>query len=169
MMVWGLSLTRFMISVRSPWASSSGVGGSGRFGGPPCWLELVAVPSVERMPIPPPGLVERSGLMRKQLSRSRLSQNNPLKGNSQWLWWIAGQQRSIVSRSIVGLVRFAVRVRCVDRIQRIYRLIVVVIARRRNLASRGCRRWLSAIAARRCLRLRLWLLGRDSQFIKLCS
>lgn len=26
--------TFFMISVRSPWASSSGVGGSGRFGGP---------------------------------------------------------------------------------------------------------------------------------------
>lgn len=52
------SLTRFMIKVRSPWASSSGVGGSGRFGGPP-WVLLAAVLSVDKIPIPPPGLREK--------------------------------------------------------------------------------------------------------------
>lgn len=45
------ALTRFMIRVRSPWASSSGVGGRGRFGGPPGWLvELAAVLSLDRLP-----------------------------------------------------------------------------------------------------------------------
>lgn len=56
-------LTRFMIRVRSPWASSSGVGGSGRFGGPPGCVELVAEPSLGRRP---PGLYENSGLVRKR-------------------------------------------------------------------------------------------------------
>jgi hypothetical protein len=52
------SLTRFMISVRSPWASSSGVGGSGRFGGPPlCVLEPVAGLSLARRL---PGLLTRN-------------------------------------------------------------------------------------------------------------
>lgn len=60
------SLTRFMISVRSPWASSSGVGGSGLFGGPPlllcccCCDELVAV-SPDKIE---PGLYENSGLIK---------------------------------------------------------------------------------------------------------
>jgi hypothetical protein len=85
----------------------------------------------------------------------------------QWLWWIASEQSSIISCSVVGLVRLAIWVRSVDRIQRIHRLIVVVIIaawRRRLFASWRCH-WLRSIATRRCLRLRLWLLGRDSQFI----
>jgi hypothetical protein len=55
------SLTRFIIKVRSPWASSSGVGGNGRFGGPLLWfVEAVAVLS----PDINPGLYENSGLMK---------------------------------------------------------------------------------------------------------
>jgi len=34
-------LTRFMTSVRSPDSSSSGVGGSGRFGAPPIKIKIV--------------------------------------------------------------------------------------------------------------------------------
>lgn len=85
---------------------------------------------------------------------------------SQWLWRIARKQSSIVSRSIVGLVRLAVRVWCVNRIERVHRLIVVVVITARRWlfsSSNGCR--LRSVVARRCLRLRLWLLGRDSQFI----
>lgn len=56
-------LTRFMISVRSPWASS-GVGGKGLFGGPlplvPWLAALVDVLSPDNKP----GLYENSGLMK---------------------------------------------------------------------------------------------------------
>ena len=58
-------LTRFIMRVRSPWASSSGVGGRGRFGGPPCWLELVAVLSLGKRP---PGLCENLRLVRNDIS-----------------------------------------------------------------------------------------------------
>lgn len=86
------------------------------------------------------------------------------KFNSQWLRRIAGEQSAVVSRSVVGLVGFAVGIWRVHGIQRVDRLVVVVIAGRR-LLGRGRSRRLLAIASRRCFRLRLWLLGGDSQFI----
>lgn len=66
------SLTRFMIRVRSPWASSSGVGGRGRFGGPPWLFDPAAEFSLDRIPIPPPGLNENSGLIRNGHNFHRL-------------------------------------------------------------------------------------------------
>lgn len=54
-----------MISVRSPaWSSSSGVGGKGRFGGPPLpWVSgVVVVVVVSSETGPRPGLYENSGL-----------------------------------------------------------------------------------------------------------
>lgn len=58
-----MQLTRFMIKVRSPaWSSSSGVGGSGRLGGPPLpWLKGVVVLASSETG-PKPGLYENSGL-----------------------------------------------------------------------------------------------------------
>lgn len=76
-----------MISVRSPWASSSGVGGSGRFGGPPlCVLEPVAGPSLARRL---PGLCEKSGLV-----RCRAKINKRESDESSWEFSVVSAIRS---------------------------------------------------------------------------
>lgn len=60
-----------MINVRSPaWSSSSGVGGSGRFGGPPDpWVGGALDESSESGPNP--GLYENSGLTNKIEKQSK--------------------------------------------------------------------------------------------------
>lgn len=73
-------LTRFMINVRSPcWSSSSGVGGNGRFGGPPAPCEGTALfVSSERTL--KPGLYENSGLIKSnQTNKKRTNVRNETK------------------------------------------------------------------------------------------
>lgn len=80
----------------------------------------------------------------------------------QWFWWIARQKGSIVATALVCLLRFAVGVRALDRIQRIDRLMMIVgWCSRRFTAGR---RRLSIIAWR-LFRSCLWLLIRYAQFI----
>lgn len=64
-------LTRFMINVRSPcWSSSSGVGGNGRFGGPPapCGGTALFVSSDRTLK---PGLYENSGLIKSNQQKTK--------------------------------------------------------------------------------------------------
>ena len=151
MIACSMEFTFFMISVRSPCASSSGVGGRGLFGGPGGNCGGVdGTESSDRAPSP--GLYEiglvvrewevakqkrttgkrisrwRSKRKRKPRDPSSVSPILPLESRlfalpvySQWFRWIAGQEGAVVSCSIRDLFGFAVRIRTLHGVQWIRR------------------------------------------------